>query len=125
MECTFLGFEVEVMIKRDLKDISDCSSMSVYIGMRCDANVVHVYPYRGASEFVFENGILEDVVHHGLKCCRRVSESEVHDCGFEESVLCFKCCFSFVSFFDTYVVVSPPNIQLRVYMRIAEVSYKV
>ena len=125
MECAFLRLEVEVMIERDLKDISDCSSMSVHVSTRCDANIIHVYSYGGASEFVFENGISEDVVHHGLECCRRVGESEVHDSGFEESIPCFKRCFSFVALFDAYVIVSPPDIQLRIYMCIAEVSDEV
>ncbi len=90
-----------------------------------DANVIHVHPYSGSSEFVFENGVLEDVVHHSLKCRWGVGESEIHDCGFEESVPCFKRCFSFVSLFDTYVVVPPSNIQFCVYVSVTKVPYKI
>ncbi len=125
MERAFLRFEVQVVIECDLKDVSNCGSMSIYIGMCCNADIVHVYPYGGSSEFVFENGISEDIIHHSLKCRWGVGESEVHHRGFEESVPCFKCCFSLVSLFDTDVVVSPPNVQLCVYMCIAEVSYEV
>src|SRR6266702_6413073 len=125
MERALLGFELKVVIERDLEDVSNHGSMSIHVSTHCNADVVHVYPYGGSSEFVFENGISEDVVHHSLKRRQGVGKSKVHDCGFEESVPCFKHCLSLVSLFDTYVVVSPPNIQLCIYMRIAEVSYEV
>src|SRR6266702_2602337 len=125
MERAFLRFEVEVVIECNLEDIVDCCYMSFYVGACRNADVIHVYPYCGSSEFVFENGISKDVVHHGLECCRGVGESEIHDRGFEESVPCFKCCFALVSFLYAYVVVPPSDVEFGVYMCVAEVSYEV
>src|SRR6266702_1914603 len=125
MECAFLRFEVKVMIKGYLEDVLNGRYVSCHISSCCNTNVVHVNSYSGSPEFMFEDDVSEDVVHHGLEGCRGVGESEVHDGGFEESVPCFERRFAFVSFSDTYVVISPPDVQFRVYVGITEVSYKV
>ncbi len=125
MERAFLQLKVEVMVERNLKYVTNGCYVSFDISTCCNADVVHVYSYSSPLKFVFEDGVLEDIVHHGLKSCRRVGESEVHDCGFEETIPRFECCFPLVSFLDSYVVVSPSNIQLCVDVGITEVSYEV
>ncbi len=110
MERAFLGFEVEVVIACHLKNVSNGRRMSFHVSSCCNADVVHVYSYSCSLEFVFEDSVSEDVVHHGLECCRGIGESEIHDCGFEESVPCFKRRFAFVPLLDAYVVVSPPDV---------------
>src|SRR6266702_3579070 len=125
MERAFLRFEVKVMVECDLENVSDRCYMSGHVGACCNANVVHVYPYGGSSEFVFEDGVSEDVVHHCLKCRQGIGESEVHDRGFKKSVPCFERCLPFISFLDAYVVVSPSNIKFRIYVSFTEVPYEV
>ncbi len=125
MECALLGFEVEVVVKCNLEYIVDCCCVSVHVGACCDSYVIHVHLYSGPVEFMFENDILEDVVHHGLEHCRGVGESKVHDGGFKESVPHFESHFPFVSFFYVYVVIPPSDVQFCVDMGITEVSYEV
>ncbi len=74
---------------------------------------------------MLEDGVSEDVVHHSLECCQGIGESKVHDRRLKKSVPHFECCFAFVSFFDAYVVIPPPDIQFRIYVGVTEVSYKV
>ncbi len=125
MESAFLGFEVEVVIECYLENILNGRYMSFHISLRCNTDVIHINSYSGPQELVFENGVSEDIVHHGLECHRGVGESEVHDSGFEESILCFECCFALVSFLNTYVVIPPPDVQFRVYVGITKISYKI
>src|SRR6266702_995599 len=105
MECTFFGFEVKVMVKCNLENVSDCCCMSGHVGTCRNADVIHVYLYSGSLEFVFENHVSKDVVHHSLKRCRGIGESEIHDRGFKESIPCFERSLSFIAFFYTYVVI--------------------
>src|SRR6266702_516865 len=125
MECAFLGFEVEVVVEGNLEDVLNSRYVPFHVSSRCNADVVHVNSYSSSQELVFENGISKDVVHHSLERCRGVGESEVHDGGFKESVPCFERRFAFVSFFDTYVVIPPSDVQFRVYVGVAKVPYKV
>ncbi len=74
---------------------------------------------------MLENDITVDVIHHGLEGHWRISESEVHNSGFEKSVSGFECCFLFVSFTDTYVVVSPSHVELCIDVCITEIVDKI
>jgi hypothetical protein len=118
MEDTFLWFEVEVVIKGDLKNVSDCcdvSGMSVgwrYEGLGGDCYVIHVNSNSGAQQVVLCDGGAEDLVHKGLERSRRVTKSEIHHCWFEQALSCFECGLVFIAGFDTYVVVSLPDVEL-------------
>src|SRR6266702_2073013 len=83
MEEAFFQFEVYVVVFGNLEYVLYCGYMVGHVSTCCDANVVHVYVNRGALEFVFENDITVDVVHHGLECGWRVCETEIHYCGLE------------------------------------------
>ena len=89
-----------------------------------DTNVVHIYANSGAAYLMLGDYVAVDVVHHGLEGCWRVCEAKVHDHWFEEAVFGLECCFVFVSFSNTYVIVSPSYIQFSVDMCIAQVMYE-
>ena len=125
MERAFFWFEVEVVIECDLEYVTNCGGMFFHVGACRDANVIHVYSYGSPLKFMLEDGVSEDIVHHGLEHRWGIGESKVHDCGFKETVPCLERCLSFVSFLNSYVVVSPLNIQFCVDVGITEVSYKV
>ena len=61
----------------------------------------------------FINEVLEDVIHHGLEGGQAVGEAEEHDQGFEEAPIHLEGSFPLISFFDSYIVVSPMYIQFR------------
>ena len=67
-------------------------------------DIVHVY-----DQPSFGYLLSKDHVHHCLKGGRGISQSKEHDSGFEQPLICDKCCFIFITFFDAYVVVSPPD----------------
>ncbi len=67
MEKALLRFKVEIVELGDLKDVLYCSNMVGHIGTRRDTNVIHVDTDRGALEFVSEDNIMIDVVHHSLE----------------------------------------------------------
>ncbi len=122
MEKAFFWFEVEVVKLGDFEDVVDCASMIVHVCASGDPNVVHINSDSRAKGFVFEDGVTIDVVHHGLEGRWRISESEIHNCRFEESISGFECHFLLVSFADTYVVVPPSNIKLCVDMCVAKIA---
>ena len=74
---------------------------------------------------MLENDVVVDVVHHCLKCCWRIGESEVHDRRLEKSISGFKRCLLFISFANAYIVVPPSNIKFCVDVCVAEVTDKV
>jgi len=125
MEKALLWFEIEVVGDGNLKDVTYCSDMIRHVSVGCNTNVVHVDTDCGTEGFVFENDITVDVVHHGLEGCQQICESEVHDRRFEQPIFGFKCCLGFVSFSDTYVVVSPSYVQLGVNMCITQITYEI
>src|SRR6266702_2468393 len=110
MECTFLWFEVKVVVECALENGPDRGYMSGHVGACRNADVIHVYSYSGSPEFVFENRVSKDVVHHSLKCCQGIGESEVHDCGLKESIPCFERSLSLISFLYAYVVIPPSDV---------------
>ena len=122
MEEAFLRFEIEIMKLSDFEDVVYGTLMIRQICTGSDPDVVHVDPDRCTQRLMFEDDVTVNVVHHRLKRCWRVGESEVHDSRFEKSVSGFKCCFLFISFVNAYVVVPPSNIKFRVNVCVAEVA---
>ncbi len=125
MEHALLRFEVEVMVEHNLEYVMDCCCMSIHVGACCNPYVIHVHLYSGPLEFVFENDISEDIVHHGLEHHQGISKSKVHNSGFKESIPCFESHFPFISFLYVYVVIPPSDVQFCVDMGVTEVSYEV
>ena len=70
-------------------------------GRRSYQYIVHVNDnlYSSFCPFILEWS--EDVVHHILKSCGGVAESEIHDHGFIQSILCLECSFVLVTFLNT------------------------
>ncbi len=125
MEHALLRLEVEVMSLHDLGYITDCCYMSGHICSCCDAYVIHVYLDGSSLEFVLHDDVLEDVVHHGLKCSWGIYEFKIHDCWLKKSILCLESCLLLVTLFYSYVVVPPSNVQFRIDMGVTEITYKV
>ncbi len=125
MEEAFLRFEIEIMELGNLENVVNCVPVVVKVGTSGNSNVIHIDMDRCSKGFVFENDVLVDVVHHGLERCWRVGESEIHDCGFEKSISGFKCCLFLIPFADSYVVITPLDIKLHVYVCVTEVPNKV
>ena len=53
------------------------------------------------------------MVHHGLKCCRGVRETEEHYVRFIQPIFGFEGCFVLISVFDPNVIVSPAYVEFR------------
>src|SRR6267378_2258060 len=62
---------------------------------------------------MFDMQVPEDMVHHRLERAGRISQSEEHDKRFEEAVFRFKGSFFFVSRFDSNVIITPADVELR------------
>ena len=58
------------------------------------------------------NEVFKDFVHKGLKGCRCIIEAEDHNHQFKEAKEAFEGSFSFIIFFNTNVVIAPPDIEL-------------
>ena len=56
--------------------------------------------------------VSEEVVHHGLEGCRRVSEPEVHDCKLIYFYVGHKSSLLFISLLNPNIIVAPSQIQL-------------
>src|SRR6267142_2370816 len=72
-------------------------------------HIVHVDCEPLFSDFWGESG-----VHHCLEGCWGVCESEKHNCWFEQAFIRHKCCFPFVSFLDTNIVVPPSDVEFSI-----------
>ena len=81
-----------------------------------DKDVVHV---NGDVSFVDQ--IAEDEVHHGLECGGGVRKTKKHDHGFKEAAVSFKGSLPLISVANAYVVIPPPDVQLREECRSATV----
>jgi|SRR6266702_5758802 len=125
MEKTFFWLEVKIMKLSNFEDIINGTPVVVEVGTSGDANVVHIDADCGAKGFVFEDNVPVDEVHHGLKGRWQISEPKIHDGWFKKSVSGFECCFLFVSFADSYVVVAPSNVKFGIYMCVAEILNEV
>src|SRR6266702_3306230 len=125
MEEALFRLEIEVVELGNFEDVVDCVAMIFDVCTRGNPNVVHINSDGRAERFVLEDHVTIYVVHHGLEGCWGIGESEIHDCRLEKSVSGFECGFLFVSFADAYIIVSPSDVKLCVYMCIAEVADEV
>ena len=73
-----------------------------------DEEVIHI-----DDEPSFGNHVAEGVVHKSLKDSGGVGEAEEHYGWFEESLVGDKGRFQLVTVFDSHIVVSPSNVELR------------
>ncbi len=125
MEEAFLRFEVEIMKLSNFEDVVHSTLVVIEVGASGDTDVIHIDADCGAEGFVFEDDISIDEVHHGLEGRWRISESKVHDCWFKKSVSGFKHRLLFIPFTDSYVIVSPADVEFCIYVRVAEVLNEV
>ena len=125
MEEAFFRFEVEVVKLGDFEDVMYCALMVGHICTGGDSNVVHVNSDSRTERFVFEDGVVVNIVHHCLERCWRIGESEIHDRRFEKSISGFKRCLLFISFANTYVIIPPSNVKFCVYVCVAEITDKI
>src|SRR5713101_4317253 len=70
-------------------------------------NVIHIDEYKSCVD-----EILEQFIHHGLECHRRIGKTKEHHQRFKHSLVCLEGCFPFVTFLDLNIVVSPLYIEL-------------
>ena len=85
-----------------------------------DEEVIHV-----DNEPSFGNHIAEGVVHKPLEGGGGVGESEEHHGGFEEPLMGNEGGFPLVAVLDSYVVVSPPNIEFGEDLSVSQLIYEV
>ena len=78
-----------------------------------DEEIIHV-----DNEPSFGNHITEGVVHKTLESGGGVGKSEEHHSGFEKSFVGNKGCFPLVTVLDSYIVVSPPDVEFGEDLRI-------
>ena len=71
-----------------------------------DEDVVHV-----ADEFPMADEISEDVIHHGLECCRGVTQAKEHYSGFVQPAVGGEGSFPFITLFDPYIIETPVEVQ--------------
>ena len=72
-----------------------------------DKNIVHVN-----RDVSFIDEFPKDEIHHGLEGRWGICKAEEHDHWFEQTAVRFKGCFPLVAIADTYVIVTPSDIQL-------------
>ena len=72
-----------------------------------DEEIIHV-----DNKPSFGNHIAEGVIHETLESGGGVGKSEEHHGWFEKSFVGNEGCFPLVTDLDSYVVVSPPDIEL-------------
>ena len=70
-------------------------------------DVVHVY-----ADNTLVDHIPEDLIHHCLKCCRRVGQAEKHHQRFKQASVGLERSLSLISLLNPYVVVAPTDIHL-------------
>ncbi len=121
MKEAFLWLEVEVVELGYVENIRDCATVIVKISVGGDADVVHIDADGGPKWFMLDDDVMVDVVHHSLEGSWRVCKPEIHDCGFKETVSCFKCRLLFISFANAYIVIPPLDVELCVYVCVAEI----
>ncbi len=121
MKEAFLRFEVEVVELGHAENVRDCASVIVKISAGGDTDVVHVDTDSGPKWFMLDDNVTVNVVHHSLEGRWQVRKSEIHDCGFEKTISGFKCRFLFIALADVYIVIPPSDVELCVYVCVAEV----
>ena len=84
----------------------NCAFFQLFFCFCRDYKVIHV-----VCKGSFVQQFSEDTCYYPLKCSWRVTQSKVHHFWFEQSFVCQKDCFLFITFFYLYVVVSPDQVQ--------------
>src|SRR6266481_973307 len=75
-------------------------------GARVDKDIVHI-----AYHLTIVDELMEDIIHHHLECCGRVTQSEEHDSWFKQPLVSSECSLPLVPFLDPHVVESPSEIK--------------
>ena len=70
-----------------------------HVGVQQD--VVHV-----DCHVAFINEVLENVIHHHLEGGQAIGETEEHDKGFEEALICSEGSFPLITLLNSYIAVS-------------------
>src|ERR1700677_1877979 len=66
------------------------------------------------------NEVLQDSIHHCLERGGRIGESEEHDRRFKAASISSEGGFPFISFFDSKIVITPPEIHFGEVFRTSE-----
>src|SRR6266702_255294 len=84
----------------------------------CDQDIVHVDYYFSCRGEVPEYGI-----HHGLESAWGVGQAEEHDARFVEPEVCLECSLLLVALLNSYVIVTPTDIEFRKYLGFTKSIY--
>src|SRR6266702_3626692 len=122
MKKALFWFKVEVVELGYAENVRNCASMIVKVGACSDTNVVHIDADSSSKWFMFDDDIAINVVHHSLEGRWRICKPEIHDRRFEKTVSGLKCRFLFIAFADAYIVISPSDVELCVYVCVAEIA---
>ena len=118
-ELAFLEFQVKVKFCHALENAF--RAFFVEGGVRgVDKKIVHV-----DDEPSFGNHIAEGVIHEALEGGGGVGKSEEHHGGFEEPLMGDEGGFPLVSVFDSYIVISPPNVEFGEDLSVSQFIYEV
>src|SRR6266545_3950753 len=109
-EITFVGLDKEIAFLTFLKYFASASNKLFEIGfLSTYKKIVHI-----DFQPVLNKLLRKDVIHHCLKCFRRICNTKEHHKRFKRSFTTSKCHFPFVSFLDTDIVITPTNIHLNI-----------
>ena len=87
---------------------------------RVDEEIIHI-----DNEPSFSNHIAEGVVHETLESGGGVGKSEEHHGWFKKSFMGNEGCFPLVTVLDSYIVVSPPDVELSEDFSISQLVYEI
>ena len=118
-EFTLFEFQVKVEFSHLLQDVFGAFFVKGRVG-GVDEKIIHV-----DNEPSFGNHITEGVVHEPLEGGGGVGESKKHHCGFKESFMGDEGRLPLVTIFDSYVVVSPADVELSKYLGVSQFVHEV
>ena len=64
------------------------------------------------ADNAFEDEVMEDVIHHGLKGGRAISKAKEHDKRFKKTTVGTKGCLPLISLLYPHIIVAPMDIEL-------------
>ena len=108
---TLLKLEGEVVVKQDLKYLPGDEAVGRNVICE-DQDIIHV-----DNDMASWDEVLENDIHHCLKCRWQVRKPKEHHKWFEQSTVCDKCSLVFIAFFDADIVEAPADIYLREVVR--------
>src|SRR5260221_10666694 len=76
-------------------------------GVRVDKDIIHI-----TYHLTVVDELMENIIHHHLECCRRVTQSKEHDGWFEQPSVSSEHGLPLVSFLDPHVVESPQRLSM-------------